>query len=284
DGSLRFLDDPKNILNVAVDFEKQTVDGNEVVLTGNVNVFHYGNQGIIDLAALLTFLVNKNNTDSNYIYMDRLIGMGATIEFLDFSFVSESLLLASNLTTVSDGDSGRSGSEKTLIVVVTLLSITLVGLSAVLCWITGGWLSLRRQVNILLLREESLTRTHKQEIHAKPTEDTDEDGSRSRDSQTNFTNPSGILGVYGHNMYGSDKLKGLGIKTPGRSGNGDLDDDENLATPMSTYSDTDRAPIGIMSMRKLVGPSLAEQTREDEEDEVDDACDLENLGMKKLEY
>ncbi|KAL3912517.1 MAG: hypothetical protein SGILL_006849 [Bacillariaceae sp.] len=257
---------------------------------------HYGDQGIIDLAALLTFLVNKNNTDSNYVYMDQLVDSGATVESLDFFFVSESMPLASNLTVtdgldVQTGDSGRSGAEKTLIVVVTLLSITLLGLSAVLCWIGGGWLALRKQVRVLLDKEEELARGIQQKGTHDTESDEDKNSPSSRESQTNFTNPSGVLGVYGMNICGSDKLQGLGIKTPShKNGRVDTSDDDGLATPMSTFSDTDRAPIGIMSMRKLVGHDVNNMIapRDDEDSEGadldDEHNDIENFGMKKLEY
>ena len=301
DESLRFLDDPKNVLSISVDVKRQMVEGEEVVLSGGVTMMHYGDQGIIDLAALLTFLVNKNNTDSDYVYMDQLLAdsIGATVEYLDFDFVSESVPLAANLTTleaVEEGNnegSDRSGSEKALIVVVTLLSITLLGLSVILCWIGGGWLQLRQKVKELLLREEEMTRMTNQppEIKPKNTEETADDceNSPTNESKTNFTNPSGILGVYGMNNYGVEKLQGLGIKTPARSKNGEID--EEMATPMSVYSDSDRAPIGIMSMRKLVGSNAIMQSNEDNSDneqDQDENClpDPSNidLGMKKLEY
>jgi hypothetical protein len=286
------MDDPKNILSVEVDIRKQSVQDNQVILNGDVEVIHYGDEGIIDLAALLTFLVNKNNTDASYVYLDELIGKGVTTDYIDFFFVSESVPIAGNLTTLSamdeiaPNDSQRSSSEKTLIVVVTLLSITIIGMATVLCWIGGGWLALRKQVKALILREEELTRmTHQNDaIQTKRTEETDEENSPSRDSQTKFTNPSGILGVYGIDMYGSDKLQGLGIKTPGRSNNDDEDDDD-LGTPMSTYSDTNRAPIGIMSMRKLVPEALQQQSQESSDDEHDqDEVDVGGYGTKKLEY
>jgi hypothetical protein len=95
-------------------------------------------------------------------------------------------------------------------------------------------------------------------------------------------------------MYGSSKLHRLGIKTPARTktDGGDPDDDD-LATPMSTYSDTDRAPIGIMSMRKLVGSKSGpiQHNGEDEEQDVDrdedfdeEAGDVEHFQTKKLQY
>jgi hypothetical protein len=298
DESLRFLNDPKNVLNVAVSIKKQTVDENQVFLKGDIDVMHYGDQGIIDLAALLTFLVNKNNTNSSYVYMDHLIGMGATVEYVEFDFVSESVPLSSNLTLVSEYNknvtsSGRSSNEKILIVVVTLLSITLIALASIICWIGGGWLALRRQVSVLLQREEELTRNTQQKgIHPKGTEETEDDGelSPSPDTKTNFTNPSGILGVYGMNGDGGDKLKGLGIKTPARTYSGEMYDNY-LATPMSTYSDTDRAPIGIMSMRKLVGSHVLMPGRDENNDDdssegenVEKEGDHENFRMEKLEY
>jgi hypothetical protein len=294
DESLRFLDDPKNVLSVSVDIEKQRIEGQQIILEGHVDVMHYGDQGIIDLAALLTFLVNKNNTDSNYVYMDHLVDSGATVEALDFFFVSESVPLASNLTlttesSTSSGPSDRTGKEKALIVVVVLLSITLIGLAAVLCWIGGGWLALKRQVQVLLDREEEMTRMTQQDgIRAKGTHDTeseDDSNSPSRESQTNFTNPSGVLGVYGMSIYGQDKLQGLGIKTPAKNGDVDAAEDDGLATPMSTYSDTDRVPIGIMSMRKLVGTDSNLPLPQDDDEEDDDALDnehkdIENFGTK----
>ncbi|KAL3903026.1 MAG: hypothetical protein SGILL_010605, partial [Bacillariaceae sp.] len=294
DESLRFLDDPKNVLSVNVNVEKQRIDGQQIILDAHVVVLHYGDQGIIDLAALLTFLVNKNNTDSNYVYMDRLVDNGATVEALDFFFESESVPIAANLTMTTasstQNDSGRSGKEKALIVVVTLLSVALCGLAIVLCWIGGGWLELKRQVKVLLDREEELTRmTQQHGIQAKGTHDTESEedaNSPTRDDQTNFTNPSGILGVYGMNMYGQDKLQGLGIKTPAKNGEVDAAEDDGLATPMSTFSDTDRAPIGIMSMRKLVGPENTLAIRGSEDEEEDDEAldnehnDIENFGTK----
>ncbi|KAL3922716.1 MAG: hypothetical protein SGILL_002054, partial [Bacillariaceae sp.] len=44
DESLRFLDDPKNVLSVSVDMETQRIDENQIILNGNVQVMHYGDQ------------------------------------------------------------------------------------------------------------------------------------------------------------------------------------------------------------------------------------------------
>lgn len=282
DDSLGFLYGPTSVIDVAVDIQQEQVDGTVVILDSKVEMFHYGDQGIIDLAALLTFLVNKNNTGSSYLYLDSLIGMGSRVETMVFGFVEESV----RVTNVTAGNEttgpARTESEKTLIVVTTVLSITVVALSAVLIWIGGGWLMLRKQVKLLLLRQEEMTRMT-QDLKPQPTQDTeegemDDNGSpNSRGSQTQFTHAgSGILGVNPYyerqSMRGPSALDGLGIKmTPARGRDDESADD--LATPMSYYSDTNRGPIGIMSMRKMILPN-----REDEADEE------ETFGMKKLEY
>ena len=281
DESLRFLDGRTCIVDVEVDVQQQLADGPLVILDSRVDVYHFGHQGLVDLAALLTFLVNKNNTDSTYRYLDRSIGMGSKIETMSFGFVNKSNVLT-NLTTQEEGaeeDSSRTDNEKTLIVVTSLLSVAIFALSGILIWIGGGWLMLRKQVRLLILREEEMTRMT-QDIKLQPTQDTEEgdadvDASpSSRGSQTQFTYAgSGILGVNPYyasqSMQGPGALQGLGIKmTPRRAQSGEILDD--LATPMSEYSDTDRGPIGIMSMRKMI-PT-------DQEDECD-----ESIG-KKLDY
>jgi hypothetical protein len=287
DDSLGFLDGPTIVIDVAVDIQQQQVEGSIVVVDSKVEIFHLGDQGILDLAALLTFLVNKNNTDSSYRYLDSLIGMDSRIEIMSFGFVEESLRFT-NVTTgdknETTGSSSRSESEKTLIIVTTFLSLTVFALSAVLIWIGGGWLMLRKQVKLLILREEEMTRMT-QDIKPQPTQDTEEgemddnnSSPNSRGSQTAFTHAgSGILGVNPYHasqfsMRGPSALDGLGIKmTPARGRDAELADD--LATPMSDYSDTNRGPIGIMSMRKMI------PTNHDDEADGDD-----NHGMKKLEY
>jgi hypothetical protein len=282
--SLRFLEGRISIIDVAVDILQQQVDGEMITLDSKVDVHHLGDQGLVDLAALLTFLVNKDTTNSSYASLDSLIGMGLQIETMLFGFVNQSIIVT-NVTTDEDmetqEDSSSTDSEKTLIIVTSLLSVALFVLSGILIWIGGGWLMLRKQVKLLLLREEELTRMT-QDLKPQPTQDTqearmDDNGSpNSRGSQTHFTHVgSGILGVnpyFGQSMHGSGPLEGLGIKmTPGRRHDGDLPDD--LATPMSDYSDTDRGPIGILSMRKMI------PTDRDSEGDGD-----EPFGMKKLAY
>lgn len=285
DESLRFLDGPTSVIDVAVDVQQQQQDELLIILDTNVDVYHLGMQGIVDLAALFTFLVNKNTTDTTYRYLDTLIGMGSEIKTMSFGFVSESIVVT-NVTsgdengTSSSDDSTRTDSEKTLIAVTSVLSVALVVLSGILIWIGGGWLMLRKQVKLLILREEEITRMT-QDLKPQPTQDTDEgelddNGSPdSRGSLTQFTHAgSGILGVNPYyasqSMRGPGALQGLGIKmTPGRGHDGEIPDD--LATPMSEYSDTNRGPIGIMSMRKMI-PT-------DQEDGSD-----ENYEIKKLEY
>ena len=286
DDSLTFLEQPDSLIDVSVNVQSQQVNGNEISLDSEVDIVHYGEEGITDVAALLTFLVNRNNTDSSSIYLDRIIQTDATIELISFDYISESTAMATNLTTTETlnklKNSQKYGSEKTLIVVTTLLSITLFGMSAILIWVGGGWLTLRQKVQDLLIREEELTRMTRN-IESKPTLDTDigdeeDQNSPSGDNgSSHFTNPSGLLGVNGGsrpNIYG--------VKTPAKLGGGTTVDDH--ATPMSVmsdYSDTDRVPIGIMSMRKLVPPQHQDDSDEDRSNE-----NIANNfnGMKKLEY
>jgi len=282
DDSLRFLEEPDSVIDVSVNVQTQEMNGNEVSLGSEVDVIHYGDIGITDLSALLTYLVNRNNTDSSFIYLDHLIRTDASIELISFDYISESIAMATNLTTISAlnelANSPRNGNEKTLLFVTTLLSITLFGMSAILIWVGGGWLVLRRKVQDLLQREEEMTRMT-MNIESKPTAQTEDGDEEDPDSpsrengSSNFTNPSGILGVYG-----------LGINTPGKMSGGMSVDD--LATPMSVmsdYSDTDRVPIGIMSMRKLVPPSQHAGGDEDEDEDNENMGSNFN-GMKKLQY
>ena len=124
-----------------------------------------------------------------------------------------------------------------------------------------------------------MSRQAEQEIKQKPTEETDEEaGSPEKDDNTQFTNPSGILGVnpsYGTTGRGG-LYGGLGVKmTPGRSPNSEIGSE--IFTPMSeatSYSDTGRMPLGITSMRKL----LPDQSMTSNDDSLD------AYGIKKLEY
>lgn len=309
ESSLRFLDDPaRDIVDVTVNVRQQTQSADPankmVTLDSQVTVLHVddpASNSISDLAALLTFLVNKNNTDASYVYLDNRIGIGATaneIGFISFSYVGPSNIV-NNLTLPESyqaelSSSGRSNSEKTLVIVTTFLSLALVVISVVLVWVGGGWLELRKQVQILIRREEELTRMtmQQQQLESKPTDKTEEEhgGEDSPARETQFTNASGFLGANNPYHTSSRALQGLGIKmTPGRDRHGNVDDDaDDLATPMSTYSDSGRAPIGIMSMRKLMpganalGGNAGSDDSGTDDDEDPNSLPLEM--MKQLEF
>ena len=313
--SLPFVEQPDSIIDVNVDVQTQEVNGNEISLESEVTVIHYGNVGIIDLAALFTFLVNRNNTDSRFVYLDYLFQPDATIELISFDFVSESITMASNITAISDMEMQNSkytGNEKTLLIVTTFLSITLFGMSAILIWVGGGWLMLRKKVQVLLLRDEELTRMtqnhHRGHIQSKPTAETeggdeeDPDNSRSNESQSHLTNPSGMLGVNNHCDNGSSErggpmsIYGLGVRTPAKIGDtsDDVDTPMSVMSTYSNYSDTGRAPMGIMSMRKLVPSTQFLESQHDQDQDSDSYSDHDQdetmeveqsfAGMKKLEY
>jgi len=313
--SLPFVEQPDSIIDVNVDVQTQEVNGKEISLESEVTVIHYGNVGIIDLAALFTFLVNRNNTDSRFVYLDYLFQPDATIELISFDFVSESITMASNITAISDMEMQNSkytGNEKTLLIVTTFLSITLFGMSAILIWVGGGWLMLRKKVQVLLLRDEELTRMtqnhHRGHIQSKPTAETeggdeeDPDNSRSNESQSHLTNPSGMLGVNNHCDNGSSErggpmsIYGLGERTPAKIGDtsDDVDTPMSVMSTYSNYSDTGRAPMGIMSMRKLVPSTQFLESQHDQDQDSDSYSDHDQdetmeveqsfAGMKKLEY
>mmetsp|Transcript_18809 Transcript_18809/g.52537 ORF Transcript_18809/g.52537 Transcript_18809/m.52537 type:complete len:354 (-) Transcript_18809:132-1193(-) len=283
DDSLRFLDEPDSVIDVSVNVRTQQVKGTEISLGSEVDVVHYGEVGINDLSALLTFLVNRNNTGSSFIYLDRIIETDASVQLISFDYVSQSIPMAADLTRMSAHNqlaNAKESKKKMLSFITTLLSITLFGMSAILIWVGGGWLVLRRKVKTLLLREEELTRMT-MNIESKPTVDTEvgDEDSPSKGNNDNVSKNKGPLAIYG-----------LGVETtPAKLGSSRILDD--MATPMSVmsdYSDTNRAPIGIMSMRKLV-PNIQRHTAESEsEDELDD-IEIQNErggfgGMKKLEY
>lgn len=299
DESLPFLDQLNGIIDVSVNVKTQTVDGNEISLDSEVIVIHYGTTGIIDLAALLTFLVNRNITDSSFVYLDHMIETDSSIELISFEFVSESITIASNITTTSEIEKiialqslEKSGNEKTLLIVTTLLSITLFGMSAILIWVGGGWLMLRKKVQDLLLREEELTQHFQQGcIESKPTIETEGDdgepdnGHPEEDNETNdHDDDSGTMESAPLSMYG------LGLNTPAKTNGYTI---AELETPMSAmssysnYSDTGRAPVGITSMRKMVVPSMhciSSQQNQDQEQDEEAMKGNFAAGTRKLEY
>jgi hypothetical protein len=277
--------EPNEVLNAAVSVRSQRIENEVVTFESLVEVIHIGDQGIFDLAALLTFLTNKNTTNSSFTALDSLIGMGIHLDMVSFADAQGSEVLTSVKSSAEDASSKYTESEKTLIVVTSVISFALFALSVILIWVAGGWLGLRKQVQVLLHREEELTRMtkqHEQELQMHPTasgETDQEAGSPSNDDETHFTNPSGILGVnpyYGRSGNSGSALDGLGIKmTPARGAN-NSDTGSDIFTPMSEathYSDSGRMPIGITSMRKLI-PDGDEDNRNS----------LATFGIKRLEY
>lgn len=276
--SLSAFQSPNRFVDLNVAVREQAISGDNIVIETTLNVYHIGDSGIADLTDLLRFVTNKNTTGSEeFLVLDSLIGMGVNVGMVSFTNAKESDALAGGFEAFylqaqqADGDSKYSEGEKTLIVVVSVLSFALFALSVILIWVAGGWLALRRQVEILIQREEELTRmTHG--IEQKPTEDTEEDFSPRNDDGTQFTNPSGILGVNPYQSRSSRTFEGLGVKmTPARSRNSDMD--SGVETPMSEYSDSGRMPIGITSMRKLLA------NRNDPNDAA-----LGGYGVKTLHY
>jgi hypothetical protein len=321
ESSLRFIDQPQtDIVDVTVNIQKQTAtttssSGGIIEFDAEVSLLHVddvGSDGVTDLAALLTFLVDRNTTGASYAYLDNQIRSNTStvskITSMSFIYTGSSdvvndLAVPQRVLDRYVASVGRSESEKTLIIVVTFLSMALLVVSAVLCWITGTWFELRKQLQILMQREEEMARMSMQQnnLKTKPTDETEkhnennDDGSPARDSH--LTEPSGFLGANNPYHVSSQALNGLGIKmTPlrdRRSSSGDDGDDPG--TPMSTYSDSSRAPIGILSMRKLMPESSNALGGQIDNDDVeshmdgiddhhyDDSSSLPR-GMKHLQF
>ena len=277
--------DSSKMISSSVQARLQKVASQHVTLESSVEILNIGETGIQDAAALLMFLTNKNTTDSSFSYLDSLIDLDYNIDLISFTNGDESsyLLLPVDEATETDLKTYTS-KEKTLITVTSILAFALFAVSVILIWVAGGWLALRKQLKMLLHREEELSKIMADDIKRKPTQDTEDEEAVSPVADTQFTNPTGILGAKGY--YGKNgpdpfnpaALEGLGVKmTPGRlRGNKDTE----AFTPMSDatlYSDTDRAPLGITSMRKLI-PGRDKSPRRAQKNS------LEAFGMKKLNY
>jgi hypothetical protein len=274
DKSHSAFQDNSQVIDTIVSVRKQKVGRESVILESTVEVMNIGEEGILDVAALLMFLTNKNTTSSSFEHLDSMMSIDYSIDMISFTNqdAASTLVVSIDQAEASAMTNGRyTAKEKTLITVTSILAFALFAISFILIWVAGGWLALRKQVQVLLYREEVRTR----EIKQNPTQDTDEEAispSGSQGKETQFTNPSGILGV--HPYYGKSgrALDGFGIQ---------IADDKtgDVFTPMSeAYSDTGRAPIGITSMRKLI-PGRGESTPTGAQ-----RNSLEAFGMKKLEY
>jgi hypothetical protein len=277
------LKDSTEIVRTHVDAKIQLQKSNFLYLQSEIHVSHVGNQGLSDLAGLLMFLTSRNTTDSLFTALDNSVGLGIQIEMLSFTNEGDSTLLTS-LEGELVQESKYTKSEKTLIVATSVLAFALFVMSIILIWIAGGWMSLRKQIKVLIHREEEMTRLTRQaeaELKENPTGETDEE--EGGDDVTQFTSASGILGVnpyYGRQGAHGSALDGLGIKMTPARGTRDFDDmDSDIQTPMSDatgFSDTNRAPLGITSMRKLM-PAEGD-------DAVTAVNSLAQLGVKRLEY
>eukprot|EP00980_Cylindrotheca_fusiformis_P003033 scaffold709_cov197-Cylindrotheca_fusiformis.AAC.1 len=290
DKSHSAFQDITEVVSVAVHAKKQKVGNNYISLESVVEIINIGDDSILDVASLLMFLTNKNTTSSSFTALDQLMSVGYSIDMVSFSNDNEtsSMVIAVDATSNDPVDDSKyTAKERALVTFTCILAFALFTVSAVLLWVAGGWLGLRKQIKILLHREEEMTRMGQQEIERKPTQETDaEAGSptSSHGKETQFTNPSGILGV--NPSYGKrGAMNGLGVKmTPARGiDNGDAASD--VFTPMSqksSYSDTGRIPLGITSMRKLV-PGR-DNMEADTPPRSSQRNSIGSFGMQRLDY
>jgi hypothetical protein len=284
--SLSAFQSPNKFVDVTVSMLAQVRSGDNLIIDTALNVYHIGDSGLADLSDLLRFVTNKNTTGSDdFPALDSLIGMGVKVGMVSFANSKESEVLVGGVRSFNFHSPGRgkryTESERTLIVVTSVLSVALFALSIILIWVAGGWLALRKQVEVLMHREEKISRMNTDRaLKQNPTQDTEDeiDSPRNHDEEnaTQFTNPSGILGVnpyYGKSA--ASTFKGLGVKmTPARKKRlDDMDSSAGLDSPSSEYSDSGRMPIGIQSMRKLLA------LRNDNDSILGDPS-----GMKRLDY
>ena len=281
-----------DILSTHVSAMRQEESNNFVILESEIRVSSFGVRGLSDLSSVFMFLVGRNNTNSVYETLDALIDIPEMrLDMVSFTDVQEFDLLLELDDFKAENSRKYSKTERSLIITTTVLSVLVVALSAILIWIAGGWLALRKQVKILIHREEELTRMTKggdQNLRQGPTaseSDDEESPPEGDEDKTRFTSGSGILGVNPYYGKQSSALDGLGIKmTPARKTRDYDDMDSEVQTPMSemtSYSDTNRAPIGIMSMRKLMPGATADQNQNAIED---DRNTLGNFAMKRLDF
>ena len=282
--SLSAFQYPNKFVDATVSVLDQVQSGDNIVMDTIVNVYHVGDSGITDLSGLLNFVTNKNTTGSEeFPALDSLIDMGFKVAGVSFENAQESKALAGVFGVFypesTGGGQRYTESERTLISVTSVLSVALVTLSVILIWVAGGWLALRKQLQVLMRREEEFRMRAVKTLKLNPTQDTDDEPESPRnhdeENATQFTNPSGILGVNPYYGTSSRNFEGLGVKmTPARKQRSDdMDSNAGLDSPSSQYSDSGRMPIGIQSMRKLLA------LRNDDDSILGDPS-----GMKRLDY
>jgi hypothetical protein len=272
-----------SVLSTNVNTRSQERKDNGLVIVESIfQLFHSGEDGLADLAGLLMFVTSRNTTNSSFSELDTLLGMDIKVGIISFTNEQDSALLSTVDKVTDRGIRDRSDSEKTLITASAILAFTLLAMSVILIWVAGGWLALRKQVKILIHREEEFTRMtkqHEQDLKEAPTGSQEYDEGSDNDDATNMTDPTGILGGqpnYKNRANNMLSLQGLGIRmTPTRQGH---DDDSlcDVETPMSActaFTETSRAPLGITSMRKLL-PQL----------DGKGANSLDNFRAERLAY
>lgn len=254
DNSVSSFQPPNEFVDASVNVRRQLLkdDGKTVIIESTISVYHFGDRGIADLSDLLRFVTNQNTTGSEeFSALDSLIGLDVKVGMVSFSNAKPSTALAASFDSsiqLAVGNDG--GNDKTLLIVTVILAFALFGLSAVIVW-----MAMFRPDQSKMIPE----------IQQKPTEDTqDVETSPDREVASQLTNPSGILGMNSFNPYGhpTNDLEGLGARmSPPRSTRSEIEGE--VASPMSVYTDSGRAPIGITSMRKLLANRTSNNEVED---------------------
>jgi hypothetical protein len=216
-------------------------EAGEVLVTASVSLLYESER---DQAVALERVLNEEKQErvapSFSFAGDKLVTM-------DFRAVENDTRVLDVLSMDDGSSSGRSGSEKGLIVATTILSIMLIVVSSVLLYVTGGWSACRSRINNCLFEE----------IEEEDDDDDDHDdykvGQQRTDEEMSVTtesaaptSASGILGA----AYPSNPTAGLGIQA-------DYETDGGTTVMMEGETPTSNA-MGIASMQKMVSHESSE--------------------------
>jgi hypothetical protein len=141
---------------------------------------------------------------------------------------------------LTSSDKGPTKADLGLIVATCFLTVTLVVVSSVLLYITGGWDVCQQKCSNCCFEEvdDDFDIENKSTFQVEDAYDEHENESVENGMVTVMDSVPGVLGAQ---LLMDHPAAGLGVHTPARS----MMDDET-ATPMSTNQ-----PLGIMSMRKM---------------------------------
>ena len=104
--------------------------------------------------SVVVTLTDRRTFGAEVVGFDSLIDIDFKIDMISFTNEKKSSQLVLPVQKVTEpvpiDESKYSSKEKTLITVTSILAFALFAVSAILIWVAGGWLALRKQVKILI--------------------------------------------------------------------------------------------------------------------------------------